>query len=260
MKKIILGIVLLVILATGAGIYYVYTNLDMLVKMAIEKYGSEAVQTAVRVDKVRIKLTEGTASISGLTIDNPPGFDAPHAFLLGEISVGIDIDSLTKSPIVIKNIAIAGPQIFFEINADKKANLDVLSKNLTAGAPAAQPEKKPEPTAEEPKLRIQKVSLSKAALEAKVVPLNNKEYSLTLPTIEMKNLGGKNGAPPAEIARQMMDQLLDRVRAEVKKQGIGKELKQKIDAKKAELKSEAEEKVDTKKKKAADKLKSRLQR
>jgi hypothetical protein len=259
MKKIILGIVLLVILAVGAGVYYVYTNLDMLVKMAIEKYGSEAVQTAVRVDKVRIKLTEGTASIYGLTVANPPGFAAPHAFSLGEISVGININSLNKSPIVIDAITVAAPQIFFEINADKKANLDVLSKNLPAGEPAPVKDK-PEPAAEEPKLRIRKMSLSKAQLEAKVVPLNNKEYSLQLPTIEMKNLGGKNGAPPAQIARQMMDQLLDKVRAEVKKQGIGKELKQKVDAKKAELKSEAEDKVDAKKKKATDKLKSRLQK
>jgi hypothetical protein len=260
MKKIILGIVLLLILAVGAGIYYVYTNLDMLVKMAIEKYGSEAVQTAVRVDKVQIKLTEGTAAIYGLTVANPQGFEAPHAFSLGEVSVGIDINSLNKSPIVINDVTIAAPEIFFEINADKKANLDVLSKNLAAGAPAEQPEQKPEPAAKEPRLRIKKVTLSKAALEAKVVPLNNKEYSLKLPTIEMKNLGGKNGAPPAQIARQMFDQLLDLVRAEVKKQGIGKELRQKVDAKKEELRNEAKSKVDTKKKEAADKLKSRLQR
>ncbi|HEY3486506.1 MAG TPA: hypothetical protein VGL10_00435 [Gammaproteobacteria bacterium] len=270
MKKIILGIALLIFIALGGAIFYILTNLDSLVKMAIEKYGSEATQTAVRVDKVRIKLKEGSASISGLTIANPPGFDAPHAFSLGDISVGIDIDSLTKDVIVIREIGIEAPEIFFEVNADRKANLDVLSKNLTAGAPAPEPETKTE-SATEPKLIIRRAAFSGAQLQAKVVPLNNKEYQLQLPVITMRDLGGKKGAPPAVIARQMLDQLLDRVKAEIKKQGIGAELKAELDAKKQALKSEADakiaaeqkaaqDKIDAQKKAAADKFKKKLGR
>src|SRR5688572_15711280 len=42
MKKIILGIALLLFIAIGGAIYYVFSNLDAIVKLAIEKYGSEA--------------------------------------------------------------------------------------------------------------------------------------------------------------------------------------------------------------------------
>lgn len=265
MKKIILGIALLLFIAIGGGIYYVLHNLDAIVKMAIEKYGSQAIQTPVRVEKVRIKLKEGSASISGLTIANPPGFDAPHAFSLGDINVGIDINSLTGDVIVIREIDIGAPQVFFEINADKKTNLNALSKNLNTSAKAPPEEK----SGAEPKLIIRKAKLSGAELQAKVVPLNNKEYQLILPTITMSNLGGQDGAPPAEIARQMLDRLLDRVKAEIKKQGIGAELKQKLDAKKEAIKAEADAKVtaekeaakkkaEAKKKSAQDKLKEKL--
>jgi uncharacterized protein involved in outer membrane biogenesis len=268
MKKIILGIALLLFIAIGGAIYYVFSNLDAIVKMAIEKYGSEAIKTAVRVDKVRINLQEGSASISGLTIANPPGFAAPYAFSLGDISVGIDVNSLTGDVIVIREIGIAAPQIFFEVNADKKTNLDALSKNLPASTESA-PE--PEGKSAEPKLIIRKASLSGAELQAKVVPLNNKEYQLKLPTITMNNLGGKNGAPPAKIAQQMLDQLLDQVKAEIKKQGIGAELQQKLDAKKQEIKAEADakvaaekadakKKVDARKKAAEEELKKKLSR
>jgi hypothetical protein len=268
MKKIILGIALLLFIAIGGAIYYVFSNLDAIVKLAIEKYGSEAIKTAVRVDKVRINLQEGSASISGLTIANPPGFAAPYAFSLGDISVGIDINSLTGDVIVIREIGIAAPQIFFEINADKKANLDVLSNNLPASTePAPESEEK---SGAEPKLIIRKASLNGAELQANVVPLN-KEYQLKLPTITMNNLGGKKGAPPAKIAQQMLDQLLDQVKAEIKKQGIGAELQQKLNAKKQEIKTEADAKVaaekaaakkkaDAKKKEAAEKLKNKLNR
>jgi hypothetical protein len=269
MKKIILGIALLLFIAIGGGIYYLLTNLDAIVKMAIEKYGSEAIKTQVRVEKVRIKLQEGSASISGLTIANPPGFSMPYAFSLGDISVGIDINSLTEDVIVIREIGIGAPQVFFEMNADKQTNLDVLSKNLGTAAETPPPaEEKP---GKEPKLIIRKAELSGAELQALVVPLNNKEYQLKLPTITMKNLGGSKGAPPAAIARQMLDQLLDSVKAEIKKRGIGAELKEKIDAKKEALKAEADakvaeektaakKKVDSKKQEAADKLKQKLSR
>jgi hypothetical protein len=266
MKKIILGIVLLLIIAAGGGIFYLLHNLDAIVKMAIEKYGSQAIQTPVRVDKVRIKLQEGSASISGLTVANPPGFSMPHAFALGDISVGIDINSLTGDAIVIREIAIAAPRVFFEINADKKANLDVLSKNLGGGKETPPVE---EPSGAEPRLIISKASLSGGELQARVVPLDNKEYQLKLPTITMNNLGAPKGVPPAEIARQMLGQLLDRVKAEIRKQGIGAELREKLDAKKEALKTEADAKLEaakqeatrkteTKKQEAADSLKKKL--
>ena len=73
MKKVILGLVLVIILAIVGGVYYVLTNLDALVEAAIEKHGSEATQTAVRVDSVKIDLSNGAGAISGLTIANPTG-------------------------------------------------------------------------------------------------------------------------------------------------------------------------------------------
>ena len=50
MKKIVLGAVLVLFVTIGIGVYYLLSNLDMLVKVAIETYGSEATQTAVRVE------------------------------------------------------------------------------------------------------------------------------------------------------------------------------------------------------------------
>ena len=72
MKKIILSFVLILIVAIAGGVYYVLSNLDNLIKEAIETYGSEATQTAVRVESVKLKLTEGSGGITGYgcTISN----------------------------------------------------------------------------------------------------------------------------------------------------------------------------------------------
>src|SRR5688572_12656680 len=111
-KKIAIAAALLIVAAIGGGLYYLFTNLDHIVKAAIEKYGSQTTQTSVRVDNVKITLASGTAAISGLSIANPKGFDAKNAFSLGTIETGIDIKSIGKQPLIIDKIIIRKPQVF----------------------------------------------------------------------------------------------------------------------------------------------------
>ena len=126
MKKIIIGVLLVILIAIAGGVYYVLTNLDALVEAAIEKHGSEATQTAVRVDSVKIDLSNGAAGISGLTIANPSGFAQPYAFSLAEVRAGIDLQSLKEEPYIIDEVAILAPQVFVEINEDNKTNLNEI--------------------------------------------------------------------------------------------------------------------------------------
>ena len=134
MKKFTLAVFVLLVIALAVVIYYVFYNLDAIVKAAIEKYGSEAVHTRVNVDKVKIELTKGKGTIQGLTIANPGGFSLPFVFSLGEITTKINIDKTSQDLIVIDLISIGAPEIFYEINAERLGNLNVINKNLSQGA------------------------------------------------------------------------------------------------------------------------------
>lgn len=248
MKKIILAVVVLLVVVIGGALYYVFTNLDAIVEAAIEKYGSQTTQTAVQVDNVRIKLTDGAGMISGLSVANPKGFGTPNAFSLGAIETQIDIKSLTKGPITIDKVIIRNPQVFYEMNKDRQGNLNELQKNIAASTGASNT-KKPAANSEEPKLIIRHFQLADATVEANVVPLN-KKYTLKLPTIDMRDLGGKNGATPSEISRQVLDTLTRQALAAVKQAGI--------DEKVQATKAEAQEKVDTKKREAESRAKEKL--
>ena len=94
MKKTLLIVAGLIIAVIAGGVYYVLTNLDSLVKEAIEKYGSQATHTAVRVQGVNIQLKQASAAISGLTVANPKGFSSANAFSLGKIATSIDIKNV----------------------------------------------------------------------------------------------------------------------------------------------------------------------
>lgn len=262
MKKIILGLIVVVILAIGAVIYYGLSNLDAIVKAAIEKYGSETTQTAVRVDKVQIKLAEGDGAIYGLTVGNPKGFSQKQAFSLGEIGLGIDLQSLKEEPFIINHITVRAPQVFVEINQDKKTNLNELKKNLPTGKADKSGTEQSGGAAQEPRLIIKRLTFEQGRIAAKVIPLK-KDYDLKLPSINMANLGGSKGATPTELSKEILQRLTDAATAEIKKKGIDAELdklktraQEQVEAEKAKLKEQADSKIEAEKQKAAEKLKS----
>lgn len=266
MKKIISGLVLFIVIAIAGSVYYLLTNLDALIEAAIEKYGSEATQTSVLVDGVKTDLANGAAGITGLTVGNPAGYDLPNAFSLGEIRVGIDLESLQEEPYVINEITVLAPQVFVEVNEDNKTNLNELKNNLTAGSKDNSQDNKPQEagdSAKEPRLIIRRIVFADGAIQARVAAMENKEYKLKLPSFDMRNLGGSKGATPTEIANEVLKRLTDRASDVVKKQIVDAELKklkekaqQKIDEEKAKLQDKVDSQLEQEKDKVKDKLKN----
>ena len=249
MKKVVLGAILVLLITIGFGVYYLLSNLDGLVKSAIETYGSEATQTSVRVDNVKIVLQDGSGTIRGLTIGNPKGFATPNAFSLGEIATQIDLKSLSEDVPVIEHITIRAPEVFYELNEKGQNNLDKLKSNLQSGASTSSTSSSAKSGGSEPKLIIRKLIFSSGNIHARVVPLD-KSYELKLPNIQMNDLGGKTGATPSQIASQALKVLTDRALAEIKKKGI--------DQYKAQFEGEVNKRLDTEKEKVGDKLKGVL--
>ncbi len=208
-KKIILFVLLALILAIAGTAVYVLTNLDSIVKAAMEKYGSQATKTAVRVSSVQIKLRSGEGAVLGLKVANPSGFFSPSIITLDDISVRIEVNSVTSTPIVIDNILISGPEVFYEMKEDGTANVDILKKNL---APSGSPgEERPQksPKGKEIKLRIRKLVFEKGKVHVRIAKLMDKPYIVELPRLELTDIGKHGGATPAEIARTVATALAE---------------------------------------------------
>lgn len=249
MKKVVLGVILVLLITVGFSIYYLLSNLDNLVKSAIETYGSEATQTSVQVASVKIVLQDGSGAIRGLNVGNPQGFSTPQAFSLGEIATQINLKSLSKEVPVIEHVTVRAPEVFYELNAEGRNNLDQLKKNLQSGAKTSAPTAAGKQDGAEPKLIIRKLVFSDGSIHARVIPLD-KKYELKLPNITMNDLGGKKGATPSQIASQALGILTERALSEIAKKGI--------DQYKAQLEGEVNKRLDSEKEKIGDKLKGVL--
>jgi len=213
LKKIGIGLAVLLVLIAGA-VWYLFSNLDSLIKTAIETYGSAATQSQVGVDSVKLSISSGEGTISGLDVGNPAGFTSPNALTLGAISVQVDTSSLAgNGPIVIKTIDIEQPQVTYEVaggvgltGISTKTNLSVLQYNVQsyAGGPssAAPPQSNGKPARKE---IIDDLYISGGQVSVIAAALNGKGLSVPLPPIHLTGIGaGSSGATPGEIASQIL--------------------------------------------------------
>jgi hypothetical protein len=215
-----LGIFLFIV---AAALFLLFSGLDRIVAAAIEKYGSEATGTKVGVSSVRLDLKGGKGSIRNLSVGNPPGFSEPDAFRLEDISIAVDTGSLTGNPVVIDQVTILSPRIAYEINKDGQSNIELIKKKLqevqakeTGGKPSADKEGK--------KVVIRSLVIDKGEIAIRVAALSGKPLSAALPRLELKNLGGKGGDSPGDIARQVLGPLVNQVAVAASGAGVGQYL------------------------------------
>lgn len=128
-KKLIIGSVAALVIAVTL-IIVLWSSLNSIVKYAIEKYGTEALQTKVNVENISIKPIKGFGSIDEITVANPTGYSENNAFRLRNITLKIDISSITKDVVIIDELDIRSPNIYFEVNKQNKTNILELQKNM----------------------------------------------------------------------------------------------------------------------------------
>jgi hypothetical protein len=220
MKKVLIGIIVLLAIIV-AGLMFVWSNLDGIVKDAIQTYGSEATKTQVTVSKVHLELESGKASISGLNVGNPKGFTDPNLFELGNITVKVDTSSINSNPILIDEIIIHSPSVVYEINKDGLSNVDALKKNLGIKESSSKSASK----GEEVKMIIRKLVVEGTKAKVKIAALGGMEQSVNLPRIQLTDVGKKSGgATAAEVAQLLSSKMIGNVKGAVSKLGVGKYL------------------------------------
>lgn len=234
------GVLVLVI---AIAVFFLLSSLDSLVADAIKKYGSQVTQTTVDVSSVKIDIQGGAGSINQLTIANPKGFSAPHIFTLGNISTGIDVASVNKDPVIIKEILIKKPEVFYEINDAGASNLKALQKNIEQSTAKSAGAEKEKSDSSAPKLVIRKLVIEGGKIDARVAALD-KPLAANLPRIQLTNIGEKSGgATAAEVAEQVVNAMIAKVGPEIAKLGVEKYLGKNLDEAKAMATKKVEEKV-----------------
>lgn len=218
MKKIILGLVALIVIAVvGAG-GYLYVNGTKLIKQAVVEYGPQITGTPVGLEKVTLMPLTGKAGVSGVSIGTPKGYSAPYSFQANDISVKLQPKTLLDRVLVIDDVTIAAPSVIYEPK-NKSSNIEQLQKNVEDyigpddGSSTAGPEK----------VIIKRLAILRPEIVVYAGGLIGKQ-SVTAKDIVFTDIGVKeNGVPPEEVASIVMASLQTQVLASIKSKA-GKQL------------------------------------
>ncbi len=216
LKKILVGVLGLIVLV-AVGIFLVGSNIDSIVKAAIEKYGTEAAQAETTLKKVSLSATNGEGSLEGFVLGNPEGFATKEAIRVDKIAVKLDTKSIMgKGPIVVLDVLIDAPQVTYEMAGKGESNLQKIQDNVSSYAnkltrDAENTAGKPK---EETKEESRKIVIKNLVIRNGQVKLSHELLkgdnlvTAKIPFIQLVNIGeGRGGATPADIANAVLDRL-----------------------------------------------------
>lgn len=223
MKKLLIGLGAVVILIAIA-LFVLVGNLDKIIKGALEGVGSELLGLPVAVQGVELDLKSGAGQITGLTIANPAGYSAPHAFQMDKIYLGLDLGSLGKQPLVINELRIASPIVELEAKEDGSSNLQTLLDNIEKNSAktdkkAAEEQSKSEQTDAPEPVRISFKSLSITGVTVNTTVVGQEKQRIVIPDVVKADVGGAEGLTPSEVGSLIIgDIVVQSLKAALKKE------------------------------------------
>lgn len=244
-----------------AAVIFLLSSIDSIVAGAIEKYGSQVTQTPVRVSSVSIDLKSGSGAINALHVGNPDGFKSPDIVTLGGISTRIDTGTVTQDPVIIDEINISEPRVYYEINKAGASNIKALEQNIAASSSGGKSGGESTEGSTGPRLIIRRLVIDGGQIDASVAALGDKPLAAKLPRIQLTDIGQKSGgATGTEVATQVIQAIIAQVGPAVAELGLEKYVGKSLEEAKVLVDGKAKESIGEAAEKGKEGLKKLLEK
>jgi ElaB/YqjD/DUF883 family membrane-anchored ribosome-binding protein len=215
LKWIALAVVILVIVAVTA----VILNLNGIVRSAVETGTTKSLELNTTLGGANIGLFSGDVSLDNLNIASPEGFSAPQMLSLGKVSVDTSYGKVFGKPTNIDDVLIHQPKLVLEFKGTQ-SNLKTVADRLMSGTGGDQPQPTPTDKAKEPlKLIIDHLKVSGAQVEIRSDMLLKEPILVTIPDIELSQIGNADGNRNGEEIGKVVSQVITRLSIEAQKSG-----------------------------------------
>ena len=235
LKKIVLGVIILVIVAVVA----VYFVRNMLVEKGVEAGSTYALGVETDLGSASLELGGGSLALNNFVVSNPPGFEAENCLTLKRGIFDVDAGSVLDDEVKVDSFIIEGVTLNLE-QIDRKGNFQVLLDNIKRLDLSSSEESQ--------KFRIGLIALRDIQVSGSLSLLGRKaEKSFKLDNFTLRDVGSDNGAKISEVTAMIVKTLISKALAQgggLFPEGFGANL--------GELKDQGIEKAKTE---ATDKLK-----
>lgn len=209
MKKAIKWTLIIVPLLLILAVVVVLLTIDSIAKKQIPAQTTAQTNLPASLGDANISLFGGNVVLSNLDIGSPQGY-APEMFHLGKLDVKVSYRALLSNPIRIEEITIENPKLTIErqgANVNVYAAMQQLPKQTTSAPSGA---KTP---AEPMRLVVGKLTIANTQTVVRPnMPFGQKQYTLTLPSITLNNVGDQqNGATIKQVLDMVLDAMMKKV-------------------------------------------------
>ena len=190
---------------------------NSIMKTGIETAATKTLNVGVSIDDLDLSILGGSVGLKNLVINNPPGYQHDKLLELGKARISVDIGSLLKDTVHIREIVFDGVNVVLEQKGITSNNIQDVIKSIPQGKPKPEAEKEPQKPGK--KLHIDNLELKNITVNAKLLPIPGKAdtVTLTLEPIQMTNLGSDNKLDVAALSVK----ILMAIARGIAKQGTG---------------------------------------
>lgn len=193
-RRIALAVVLLIIL----GVVILYLSLDHIIKSTVQSQASSSLNLTTTLGSANISLFGGKLNLSNLQIASPKGYSAPQMLDVGSTDLAVSYGQLRNDPVHVAAITIANPKLVIE---QKDGQLNFKS------AIDGMPQSDAAPSNSQPlKLIIDDLKLQNPQVVVKGIGAT--DIPVTLPTLELKNIGTGDGAQNGAAVKDVVVQII----------------------------------------------------
>ncbi len=211
MKKLLIALLVLVVLVIGlvvAAVVIGASQIDRIAKEVIERGGTYAMQVDTTVEGVDIQLMSGNATMTGLNVANPAGFDSDHFMKLGSSSASVDLNSVNTDKIVFPEIRLSGIDVILDKGGNPSNYNTILNslKRFESGEKTAPDSAEPGKSVIIRSLVIEDVNVRLANMPG--VSMAVGDVAVNIPQIELQNVGEKESMKPADVINLVVKTVL----------------------------------------------------
>ncbi len=206
--KIIAVLALLLIIAVVGVVVLAFTQVDKIAKEAIERGGTYAMQVETTVDTVDVNITGGTASLNGLNIANPAGFDTSHFLRMGDANASMNIESIRSDTIVMPSITLSGIDVILDKGGNPSNYNTILNslKRFESSGQDAPPADQGGKKLIINSLKLQDINIRVANMPG--ISLAVGDVAVNIPEIELRDVGKEESMTTAEVINLVVKTVL----------------------------------------------------
>lgn len=206
--KIIAVLVVLLIVGVIGLVALGLSQIDKIAKEAIERGGTYAMQVDTTVETVDVNLTAGTATMNGLNIANPNGFDTGHFINLGDSSASVNIESINTDTIVMPEIKLSGIDVILDKGGNPSNYNTILNslKRFESGDPAPAGTKEGGKKLVIDRLLLEDINIHVANMPGLSLAVG--DVAVNIPEIELRDVGKEESMTTSEVINLVVKTVL----------------------------------------------------